>query len=105
MGKCSFRNDWLDRKDDNGYIVREWRTEMIIRYIKRIVKKLSPSQLRLSVVRPSSATGVNKLTGGIVQIYSVKDKATAVELHSTMKCVISNSSFLSCDGIGELFVS
>ncbi|XP_063230993.1 uncharacterized protein LOC134535717 isoform X1 [Bacillus rossius redtenbacheri] len=89
MGKCRFRSEWLERRDDNGYIINEWAkkrndTDVFCavccvtikistkgyqalsqhatceRHKSECRNKLAPSQLKFSVVRPSCSASTSR---------------------------------------------
>lgn len=97
MGKCKFRNDMLQKTDENGYLVSEWGRKHddehiycivctkpfsitaganeVLKHARgeghkaKCVTKLSKSQLRLTAVRPgSTATASNAVLPGEVAV-------------------------------------
>lgn len=139
MGKCKLHIEWLERKDENGFVIKEWARKHTDREVFCVLcnvtfcvdkgfqaisqhassvrhktlseTKLHRNQLRLAAVRPSCSTLPSStvdsdnviVPGKALQLFSVRENYKAAELYWILKCVTSNYSFSSCDGISELF--
>lgn len=132
MGKCRVRDGWFARDDGQGRRVSEWAKKhsdhevfcsictctvgvgtkgfqaieqhaSTVKHQQQCRTKLAPTQLRLRGV--STDGEVNRPERQGVQIYNVNNSRISAELIWAMKCIASNYSAASCDGIGDVFKS
>lgn len=130
MGKCCFRAEWLKQEDSNGCIVSVWAKKQsdkeafckICRKSFSIIKGFQainqhsntakhreewivqhgPKQMHINAVQEEveqSGTVPNKK----LQLFSGRDNTTKAEIVWLLKCVASDYSMSSCDGIRETF--
>lgn len=131
MGKCKFANEWLERKDTNGFKISDWGRKLnndlfctvcektisiekgfyaIQQHYKtekhksNVLLKRGPSQLRLSIENKSDhhpASSRNECAP--LRLYSCRDSALTAELIWCLKIVSSNMPIESCSGIVNIF--
>lgn len=118
MGKCKFQNNWLSdqkysfwlkRKNENEAICTTCGVSFLVqkgtqsleqhlnsaKHVKNSAS--SNSQQQFKVVNTSSSSSAT------VELFHSSDATTKAELLWTLKCVASNFSLQSCDGIVNIF--
>lgn len=132
MGKCKFQTSWLERDDSQGHLVKVWgkrcgdselmcivcdksinvskgfqaitQHATMLKHRQNFEIKQASNQLHLVTVSPPSCSfPSSSSSGGTVLLYNSRDRTTAAELMWCLKCVASDFSFSSCNGLQETF--